>query len=104
MPRELTDRDLEVAVDPDLLDLVPMFLDARRAELLALEAAVAQGNHDVVHLVGHRIKGVAGMYGFHWLGALGLELEAMGASDPRHAARHVEALRDYLARVRYHAA
>ncbi|MCA9493797.1 MAG: Hpt domain-containing protein [Myxococcales bacterium] len=104
MPRELTGRDLDVEVDPDLLDLVPEFLAARRAELADLEQASGAGPSQVVRHVGHRLRGVAPMYGFDWLGALGEELEAHGVCDPADIADEVSLLRDYLHRVRYRAA
>lgn len=104
MPRELTGTDLEVRVDPDLLDLVPEFLDARRAELADLDRAMGAGPSHVVRLVGHRLRGVAPMYGFDWLGELGGELEDRGVCDPVDVAVEVERLRDYLERVSYRAA
>jgi len=43
---------------------------------MALKDAAARGEYETVALLGHRMKGLAGSYGFPEIGAIGRRLEA----------------------------
>lgn len=89
-----------VEIDPELMDLLDMFLDARRAEVPALREAVRSGDHDTVREVGHRMKGIGGGYGFDYVTTVGGALEGLAKSgDLRGADRWIDGLEDYLQRV-----
>lgn len=85
-------------VDPDLMDLVPMFLQKRRRDVGELRTALADADA-AVEDIGHRMKGLGG-YGFGYVGTAGAALEEMARSgDLSGANRWVEAIDDYLDRV-----
>jgi HPt (histidine-containing phosphotransfer) domain-containing protein len=91
---------IRVEVDTDLLDLVPGFLDNRRADLASICDALERGDYRGIHRIGHNLKGDSGALGFDGLGVVGRELE--GAALEQDDARiRVEARRlaDYLERV-----
>jgi len=89
-----------VHVDEDLQDLIPEYLARRRAEVTAMEQALARGDHEAIRVIGHKLKGSGAGYGFAPITTLGGELEvAAKAGDTAAIARGVAALADYLARV-----
>jgi CheY-like chemotaxis protein len=53
----------------------PQFLAHRRKDLDAMRQAAAQQDYETIRTMSHRIKGVAGSYGFPDIGALGQLLE-----------------------------
>lgn len=63
-------------IDQELKDRRPQFLEYRRKDLMALKDAAARGEYETVALLGHRMKGLAGSYGFPEIGAIGRRLEA----------------------------
>lgn len=89
-----------VAVDPDIGELVPGFLDNRRRDVERLRALVATGSFADVRLIGHSMKGAGGGYGFDRISELGAIIEqAALAAEPTTALAAVDELADYLARV-----
>lgn len=90
---------IDVEVEPDLMDLVPMFLENRRREVGELRTALEVGDVATVEDIGHRMKGLGG-YGFAYVGEAGGALEEMARSgDLAGADRWVDAIDDYLSRV-----
>jgi PAS domain S-box-containing protein len=68
--------DTAQRITHQLADRRPQFLRNRRKDLIALREAAACGDYDAIGLLGHRIKGIAGSYGFPEMGTLGHHLEA----------------------------
>ncbi|HKY72223.1 MAG TPA: Hpt domain-containing protein [Nitrospira sp.] len=68
-------RRITVSVDPDLEDLVPGFLENRRKDVTTLAAAVQTKDVKTVRLLGHRMKGDGGGYGFLEISDIGEALE-----------------------------
>jgi HPt (histidine-containing phosphotransfer) domain-containing protein len=95
-----TAAELDVVIDEDMMELIPEFLDNRRADVVLLREALASGDRGTVRRIGHSLKGVGGMYGFPWLTAVGREIEAGSAGD---VGAQVDELADYLAAVRVRA-
>jgi CheY-like chemotaxis protein/HPt (histidine-containing phosphotransfer) domain-containing protein len=62
-------------VDPDLADLVPLFLEKVRQQAAALAELAAQKNFAEIAKLGHNWKGTGSLYGFHPLSQLGRKLE-----------------------------
>ena len=91
---------IRVEVDTDLLDLVPGFLDNRRADLDSIRVALDRGDYRGIHRIGHNLKGDSGALGFDGLGEVGRELEraALAQDDATIRAEAVR-LADYLERV-----
>jgi hypothetical protein len=49
-----------VRPDPDLMDLIPVYLERRNADLIALEDALLLGDMERVRILGHSMKGSGG--------------------------------------------
>jgi HPt (histidine-containing phosphotransfer) domain-containing protein len=91
---------LTVHIDPDLEDLVPGFLENRRRDVRTLEAALHQNDLAQIHIIGHRMKGDGGGYGFDAISILGASLEQAAAREDRDAIRrHTAELFHFLAHV-----
>src|SRR5215831_1625937 len=59
----------------EMKDLKRRFLENRLRDLPVLRTAVMEKNFELVGTIGHRIKGLAGSYDLHAIGAIGLALE-----------------------------
>jgi HPt (histidine-containing phosphotransfer) domain-containing protein len=91
---------IRVEVDPDLVDLVPGFLENRRADLDNIRVALDRADYKTIHRIGHNLKGDSGALGFDGLGEVGRELErAALAQDDAGIRTEVGRLEDYLGRV-----
>lgn len=91
---------IRVSIDPDLRDLVPGFLENRRRDVHLLLGAIERQDFEIVRMVGHRLKGDGGGYGFQAITELGAALET--AARHRHLDeihRHVTELASYLERI-----
>jgi HPt (histidine-containing phosphotransfer) domain-containing protein len=89
-----------VEVDPDLEDLIPIFLERKKQDVDALNGALERRDYETLRSVGHRIKGEGGGYGFDVISEIGQALEEAGrARDAGAAERQVQALADYIGRV-----
>lgn len=91
---------ITVYVDPDLKEIVPGFLDNRRRDAAAIDRALQSGDFETARVLGHRMKGDGGGYGFDAISDIGAALERAAARRDRPAiARHLEELTDFIARV-----
>jgi HPt (histidine-containing phosphotransfer) domain-containing protein len=89
-----------VRIDPDLEAIVPGFLANRRRDLVTIEACLKQGDLNTIRMLGHRMKGDGGGYGFDQISAIGDQLEqAAIAQDPASVTAQVAELKDFLAKV-----
>jgi HPt (histidine-containing phosphotransfer) domain-containing protein len=97
----MENEEYEVKVGRHLADLVPSFMDSRRKELEALNAAFSRGDADELRKLAQRMAGFGASYGFERIAQLGTELEA-AARQGDHDAVASLLLRtgDYLSRVR----
>lgn len=92
------------SVAPEILDLVPAYLMACRADLERLVDCLAKGNFQAVVRTAHNWKGTASSYGFPTLGQLaaGLEQAAIARDNERtqrllrEIASHIASLPDVL--------
>lgn len=64
-----------LASDPDLAELVELFVAEMPQRLAKLLADFEQGNWELLGRTAHQLKGAAGSYGFHQLTPLAAELE-----------------------------
>ena len=64
-----------VYVDRDLEEIVPGFLENRRKDAAALAAALQGHDLKTVRVLGHRMKGDGGGYGFQEISRIGDVLE-----------------------------
>ncbi|WP_447599019.1 Hpt domain-containing protein [Nitrospira sp. Nam80] len=66
---------LIVYIDPDLEEIVPGFLNNRRKDVKILDGCIEKEQWDTIRLLGHRMKGDGGGYGFETISAIGHDLE-----------------------------
>ena len=91
---------ITVYIDPSLEEIVPGFLENRRRDVQTLETALEQNNLAQIHLIGHRMKGDGGGYGFDAISMMGAALEQAAARADRVAIqRYTAELVDFLAHV-----
>lgn len=91
---------IRVAIEPDLVELIPGYLHNRNQDVLRLREAVAEADYDRIRLLGHSMKGSGGGYGFDAITDLGGRIEhaAQGRDEGAILAATAE-LEDYLRRV-----
>ena len=100
VPNRRADNGITVSIDPGLEEIVPGFLENRQRDVQALETALQQNNLAQIRMIGHRMKGDGGGYGFDAISMMGDALEQAAAREDRDAIRrHTAELIDFLARV-----
>ena len=62
-------------VDEDIRDLIPAYVERRRAEIACIIDTAERGDFSSVQKMGHNLKGSGSSYGFPQLTQLGAELE-----------------------------
>ena len=70
-----SDDGIVVYLDPDLEEIVPSFLDNRQKDIQTLRSCIENGQLDTIRLLGHRMKGDGGGYGFDAISTIGHALE-----------------------------
>jgi HPt (histidine-containing phosphotransfer) domain-containing protein len=89
-----------VFVDPDLEEIVPGFLENRRKDAAALQAALQANDLQTIRVLGHRMKGDGGGYGFQEISTIGDALEQAAIREDRVVIhRQTAALVDFLTHV-----
>ena len=100
VPNRRAENGITVSIDPGLEEIVPGFLENRQRDVQALETALQQNNLAQIRMIGHRMKGDGGGYGFDAISSIGGALEQAAAREDRSAIRrHTDELIDFLARV-----
>lgn len=89
-----------VRVDAEIEDLIPGFLENRRKDIETILEALDQGDYETIRLLGHRMKGAGGGYGFDAITDIGRSIE-QGAKEknPEEVRRWLGDLLHYLDRV-----
>ena len=91
---------ITVEIDPDLEDIVPGFLDNRRRDVDTLRQALPTKDWKTVRMLGHRMKGDGGGYGFDAISTIGDIIErAALREDQATVTEQIAALTNFLARV-----
>ncbi len=91
---------ITVTIDRDLEEIVPTFLANRTRDLETLRTSVSVQDYETIRVLGHRLKGDGGGYGFPALSEMGGAMElAAGRHDQPAIERIIAQLQDYLARV-----
>lgn len=92
---------IEVSIPPILREMAPEYLKRRRGDLPVIESALDRGDFNAIRVLGHQLKGSGGGYGFEQLSEIGRLLEESAKQqDPARIRLHMEALSDFLDRVR----
>jgi HPt (histidine-containing phosphotransfer) domain-containing protein len=91
---------IKVQLDPDIRDLIPGFLENRRKDVAALQAALAKNDFATITVLGHTMKGDGGGYGFDAITAIGAVIEtAAKQKDANRIREELGRLADFLERV-----
>jgi hypothetical protein len=89
-----------VYIDRDLADIVPGFLENRRRDVQLLQTALQQDDLKTIRVIGHRMKGDGGGYGFETISEIGEALELAAAREDRPAIeRQTAELNAFLTRL-----
>jgi HPt (histidine-containing phosphotransfer) domain-containing protein len=89
-----------VKVDPEIADLVPVFLSNRKKDIENMESCLEAQNFEQIERLGHSMKGSGGGYGFEGITEIGRLIEIAGKEkDVEGIKKGIEDLRDYLDRV-----
>jgi CheY-like chemotaxis protein len=80
--RYMTESSHTGSLDAELSRLRPKFIQNRHHDVLALRTAIDANDFEEIKTIGHRIKGLAGSFGLHAIGAIGGMIE-QAAMDRR---------------------
>ena len=91
---------ITVYIDSGLEEIVPGFLENRRRDVQKIETALGQDDLNTICVIGHRMRGDGGGYGFDAISVVGAALEQAAAREDRDGIRRsTTELTDFLARV-----
>lgn len=89
-----------VRVEPKFADLIPVFLQNCRKNVIAMLDALDRGDFETVEILGHGMRGAGGSYEFQAITDIGAALEQAAESADTDASRKwVGELSRYLDRV-----
>ncbi len=91
---------IKVEVDSILEPIVPEFLDNRKNDCELIQQLLTRNEFEEIRILGHRMKGAGGSYGFDQISELGEIMENASLKADRKTIRSVaQRLADYLERV-----
>ncbi|MET0515343.1 MAG: Hpt domain-containing protein [Nitrospiraceae bacterium] len=91
---------ITVYLDPDLEDIVPGFLENRRKDVETITSCVEKNDLATIRILGHRMKGDGGGYGFDSISTIGEVLEqAALRRDHATIRERINELANFLRRV-----
>jgi len=94
-----TDR-LIVRIDRDFEDIIPIFLANRHKDVHTLRQALADADVATMKMLGHRMKGDGGGYGFDQVSEIGAAMEqAAEKQDLPVCGQQLAQLEEFLTRV-----
>lgn len=89
-----------VRVDPDLMELMPNFMESRRSDVLLLSQELNSHNYDTIRVIGHRMKGYGSSYGFHLISEIGAAIETAAEEEQSEIIRsQIDILGKYIEAV-----
>ncbi|THJ24958.1 MAG: Hpt domain-containing protein [Nitrospira sp. CG24E] len=99
-PNSHAENVITVYIDEGLEEIVPGFLENRRRDVQTLETALEQNDLNTIGIIGHRMRGDGGGYGFDTISEIGECMELAAARQDRDAIRrNLSKLADFLARL-----
>jgi HPt (histidine-containing phosphotransfer) domain-containing protein len=91
---------IRVEIDRELMPVVPEYLENRFLDCAEIERLLASGGMEYIQIMGHRMKGSGGSFGFDEISAIGEELEHGARTNDREVIRSaVGRLEEYLKNV-----
>lgn len=98
------DDKMIVRVDPDLLDIIPTFLENRKKDIRSILEALGNNDYETIRILGHSMKGSGGGYGFDVITDIGRSLEeAAKEKNADEVKKWIEELSSYLEHVTWSA-
>jgi len=89
-----------IQIDSNLATIIPGFLANKERDLTTIESCLKQGDLQTIRLLGHRMKGDGGGYGFDQISTIGDQLEQAAIAHNLSVLHdQLEGLRDFLSRV-----
>jgi hypothetical protein len=86
--------------NPKFADLIPVFLQNCRQNVIAMLDALDRGDFEIVEILGYGMRGAGGSYGFQAITDIGAALEqAAESADTDETRKWVGELSRYLDRV-----
>lgn len=99
-PSQNSSGKITVQIDAALEDLIPNFLANRKRDVTTLRNALSRQDFQAIQLLGHRLKGDGGGYGFEGISRIGGVIEAAALRrDAVSIAQQTTVLADYLAHL-----
>lgn len=93
----MSNEKITVVIDEDLENLIPGYMENRRADIENIKAALATNDLETIRILGHSMKGSGGGYGFDPVTDIGAAIEqAAKDSDTEEITKQTEALSDYI--------
>lgn len=97
----MSEKEIQVIIDRDLEDLIPGFMENRKADVVKMREALAQQDFESLRSTGHSLKGVGGGYGFAFISEIGAVIEsAAKINDMETITSSIDKLENYLVNVR----
>ncbi|WP_298267490.1 Hpt domain-containing protein [Geobacter sp.] len=89
-----------VSVDPELMEIVPTFLEYRWQDVASLQDALAHEDSGLIRKIAHNLKGAGTSFGFNAVTGIGIRLEraALTSNWPR-ISKFIDLLIEYLQQV-----
>lgn len=75
----MTQNKIIIKMDPDIAEIIPEYLEMRRAELPQIKIVIANKDLKKLQSIVHKIIGTAASYGFSELGRIAEEIEEAAA-------------------------
>jgi len=89
-----------VKIDKDLEDLIPTYLQRRSEEIEKIHEAINGNDFNSLKVIGHKLSGNAGGYGFDDLGVYGASIEHAAEKENMDTIKeNFEKIKDYLNRI-----
>ena len=86
-----------IEVDKDLEEIMPMFLENRKKDVISLKDFIETNNFSEIEIIAHKLAGNAGGYGLKALGEIGSKMElAAQNSDMKSIQDQFENYRNYI--------
>ncbi len=92
-----SEKNIVVSIDPDILKLIPSFLESRSKDVITLRESLGSGDLEVARRIGHTLKGVGASYGFPAITVFGQKIErAVLDGRIKEAREQISQLETYL--------
>ncbi len=90
-------KKIVVRIDAELQDIVPLFLENRRTDVVKLTSALSAGALNEVHSIAHNLAGTGAGYGFDEISQIGYAMcHAIRIGQLENLPSLISRLADYL--------